>query len=302
MLTIDAVLPLIPRDVERYAILARSLRRYFGSLGTLYVVIPDASFERCAARIVSLGEGLRVHVVRESEWVPDLSTFSQLRGWYKQQILKLAAASFVATDYFLTLDADVVCTRSCNSEQLLPGGRSPCFVIPRDDHPDWYRGAEAVLGLRAVRRNILHNVTPVLWSRHGVQALLQHLERRADGRCYAGGLLGLQQRALFWLYRRRASPSAPHWPAWLAASPPWAEYATYFTFLEATQTFEKYHFNSDQCLYDVERSLWQSTRSLNGWDPRPLFEGEGPPFFAVIQSNTGIDPSEVMRRLLPWVS
>lgn len=301
MLTIDAVLPLIPRDIERYAILARSLRRYFQPLGTLYVVIPDASFELHAARIISLAEGLRVQVVCESEWLPDLSTFSQLRGWYKQQILKLAGASFVATDYYLTLDADVICTRLCTYEQLLPGGRSPCFVIPRDDHPDWYRGAEAVLGLRALRHGVLHNVTPVLWSRDGVKALHQHLESRAQARSYAGGMLGLQQRVLFFWYGRRASASTPKWPMWLAASPPWAEYAMYFTFLEATHAFETYHFNSDRCLYDVGRSLWQSTRSLAGWDPRPLFEGDGPPFFAVVQSNTGIDPSDVMRQLKPWV-
>jgi hypothetical protein len=281
--------------------LARSLRRYFEPLGTLYVVIPDAGFEACAEQVTSLAAGLPLRVVRESAWAPDLSTFSQLRGWYKQQILKLAAAEFVTSDYYLTLDADVVCTRRCQFEQLLPGGRSPCFVIPRDDHPDWYRGAEAVLGLQAKRRGILHNVTPVLWSRAGVLELQRYLEQRAIERRYTPGVRGVTQRALFWLYRPPAAPGAKLWRAWLAASTPWAEYATYFTFLEAKGRFDAYHFNSDTCLYDVERSLWQSTRSLDGWDPAPLFEGEGPPFFAIVQSNTGIDADAILSKLQPWL-
>ena len=35
-----------------------------------------------------------------------------MRGWLTQQIVKLAMAERVESDFYLTLDADVICTRT----------------------------------------------------------------------------------------------------------------------------------------------------------------------------------------------
>lgn len=291
---LDAVLPLVPRDFERFELLARSLERNVRDLGTLWIVVPDAASTDVARRVQKCSLPLRV--VGESEWAPGLATLP-IRGWYKQQLLKLVASSFVNTDFFLTLDADVICTRRWGYAELVPEGKARCFVMHQSDHQDWYDGAEAALGLTAKRRGILHNVTPVVWATSGVQSTVEHLSRRAARRRWAGGVRGLRQRLHAFLRRGSAAP----WMNYLAGATPWAEYAMYFTYLEATGQFERYHIESAQCIYDVERSLWKSTKTLDGWDPSPLFEGDGPPYFAVIQSNADLPVPELWRHLEPWL-
>ncbi len=298
MSELDAVLPLVQKDLDRFSLLARSLERHFHGLGTLFVVVPDrhlASLEAPVRR-----GALRIEVVPESRWVPEMASFRHLPGWYKHQLVKLAAAEFVASSYYLTLDADVVCTRRTSAEDLVPGGKSACFVIPRDEHPDWYEGAEAVLGVRARRRGVLHNVTPVVWSKAAVLETIAHLDEIARRRSYARGLRGWRQRIFFLLHLLGPHRHRAPWRAWLAASSPWSEYAMYFTYLEATGRFERYHFDSDYCIYDVERSVWWRS-DFDAWDATALFEGQGPPYFAVIQSNMGISAERVWQKVAPWL-
>jgi hypothetical protein len=296
----DAILPLIARDLQRFTLLARSLERFFPTLGRLLVVVPDRAHEAVSKHVQSVLRTIPVEVIPESHWVPDMATFRHLPGWYKHQLVKLAAAEFVTTPYYLTLDADVICTRPTTVEALLPGGKAACFVIREDLHPRWYEGAEAVLGMRAARRGVLHNVTPVVWSKAGVLELLDHIDAVAERRAYAGGTRGLQQRLLFALRRGESKRPNRAWRAWLAASRPWSEYALYFTWLEARGRFEHYHFDSDYCIYDIDRSVWWKA-DFDGWDAAPLFEGSGPPYFAVIQSNTQVSPAVVWRKISRWL-
>ena len=301
MKQIDAVLPLLPRDLQRFAILARSLERFMADLGRLFVVVPDRDHLQIEAELAPFRRVLPIQVIREQQWVPEMPQLRHLPGWYKQQLVKLAGAEFVGSEFFLTLDADVVCTRQVSYEQLVVGGRAPCHVIPKCDHPDWYVGAEAVLGLTAKRKNILHNVTPCVWARAGVLELIDHLNLVALQRPYARGLRGLQQRLFFTQHRFGRHRARPPWRGWLGASRPWAEYATYFTFLEATGRYDRYHFDSDVCVYDIERSVWEKAFQIETIDPEPLFRNGGPPYFVVIQSNSGIDPSRTWRVLEPWL-
>lgn len=264
-------------------------------LGTLFVVVPPASVHTMHLRCQS--SRLSVQVLDECSLVPDMRSFFYLPGWYKQQLIKLAAAEVMTTEYYLTLDADVVCTRSVGYDDLLPGGRARCFVMQQDDHANWYQGAEAVLNLQAPQRHILHNVTPCMCSRLGVLELIAHLNDVAKQHPYARGIRGLQQRSFYTLHRIGPHRGRSPWRAWLSASRPWAEYATYFTFLEAKQRFNTYHFYSQQCIYDVKRSIWYSRSSLSDLDLDALFEGSGPPYFLVVQSNTGIDAAKTWERL-----
>lgn len=299
MLHIDAVLPLIPRDCERFGLLARSLERYMSDLGTLWIVVPSDAVRDIQRQVAHVKLPLRV--IAETTWAPGMERLP-LRGWYKQQLVKLVASSFVSSPFYLTLDADVLCTRKVNYTDLVPNGKARCYVMQQADHQDWYDGAEAALGLTAARRNVLHNVTPVVWSTEGVQKTVSHLNQRALHRKWSKGQRGLRQRAHA-LFRNNTfrNNTAPPWMNYLAPATPWAEYALYFTYLEATGQFERYHVESDVCIYDIERSLWKNTKTLEGWDPRPLFEGAGPPYFAVIQSNAELPVAELWQHLTPWL-
>jgi hypothetical protein len=222
-----------------------------------------------------------------------------LRGWYRQQLLKLAVAPHVATENYLTLDADVICVRNASPEALAPGGKGLCHVIAEDLHPDWYRGSLSVLGLPAKRRGVLHNVTPAVLNRRAVLALQHHLAERAARGEFRRDLTGLRQR---WLMRRLRGQGEP-WRLYLIVGAPWTEYALYYSFLEATDQFEAYHTLTSDCLYAVHGSVWRADAAhFASWDPAPLFRGSGAPYFAIVQSITRLPPEQVWAKVAPFLA
>lgn len=292
--TMDAVLPLTLADVSRAEILRRSLSTYFPELGTLWVVVPDP---QCAQIRTELGRQrvseADLRVVPETEIVPEFVLTPTLRGWYRQQLVKLAIAEHVSSRAYLTLDADVICTRAFTTAAAAPE-KVPYFVIPEDLHPGWYRGTESVLGLKAPRRGVLHNVTPAILVRNAVLEIRDYFEQKP----LTLGLRGLKQLAILTRARFSQSRAFARWRLLLAAGTPWTEYALYYTFLEATGRIEHYHTEAAHSIYDIERSCWQKDgANFNDWDPRPCFEGPGPPWFVIVQSNARIAPGRVMEKV-----
>jgi hypothetical protein len=261
-------------------------------LDRILIVAPDDQV--AAMRLPQVPGGAALRVVSELELVPELQLFTAVNGWYRQMLVKLAAAEWLDSAFYLTLDADVVATRAVDLNALCESGRAPCAVAFENWHPRWYAGAEALIGAPLPRRGISHGVTPTILHREGVRALCAHLDQRWKERRHSPGLRGIKQRlghAYTWLARK--SEFAP-WRALLCCSSPWAEYALYFSFLEWTGRFEQYHRETHEALYAAERSVWHPQDVAN-WNPSK-WTGEGPPFI-VLQSTAGI-PIEVFRT---WV-
>jgi hypothetical protein len=292
----DAVLPLTLRDVERASLLLESLAANFVDLGELWVVCPDRELSAVAHALQRPSTGLCLRYVGETSLVPELELTPRLDGWYRQQLVKLAVHERVRSQLYLTLDADVICTKRVTSEELGPGGRAPCHTTLEDLHPDWYRGSEAVLGLRAVRTRVSHNVTPAVLHRDGVTELAQYLQRRAGLGIFSGGVRGIKQRIAHARAHRSAKVEAG-WRLYLAAGAPWTEYALYYTFLEASGGFERFHTHSPSCIYDLTGSFWRADRrAFAGWAPKEA-RGVGAPWFVIVQSNTQVPPAQVRQKL-----
>ena len=291
----DAVLPLTRRDISRATILFRSLEKFFDGLGTVLVVVPKEA--EPATQELRFPTRFKVDVRLELEMVPEFTDFPRVRGWYKQQLLKLAAHAHVSSPFYLTLDADVVATRPVSPDKLVRDGRAMSHVIPRDDHPDWYRQTARFLGKPLCRTGILHAVTPAVLSTDGVRHLATSMSKRFANAEWSKALPGLRQR---WARFR----GGRGWRTYLLAGLPWTEYALYYSFLELEGLYERYHLESEDCIYDVEGSLWKSDASsfADGWDPSALFTGHGPPYFAVLQSNMGIPPHKIAERLQPHIA
>jgi hypothetical protein len=285
----DAILPLRARDVARATILLRSLGRHFEELGRLWVVAPARELREVRSAL----HAFETTLLAETELIPELSPPTRMAGWYRQQLIKLAIAERIATPNYLTLDADVICTRHVTPDELAPDGKGLCHVIEEDLHPHWYAGSSAVLGLRPLRSGILHNVTPAVLSRRAVLDLQAHLESRARERCHRG-----LRQAL----RMRWSRNTPSWRSYLITGVPWTEYALYYTFLEATGQLIRHHSPSEQCIYAIQQSIWYADRTrFDAWQAAPLFTGSGAPWFAVVQSNTGLPPARVWAKVSPYI-
>jgi hypothetical protein len=261
---LELVLPLRLSDLQRFEILAFSLEQCFPSRGRCWLVAPDAEVDELATRVPSTG----FTVMAETTLVPELRHFRKTTGWYRQQIIKLAIAERVESAFYMTLDADVICTRRVDAGDLVRDGRAMVNVTSEDYHPDWYDWAERVLGLR--RSGISHGVTPCIYGRDAMRDLHRHLSSRQAGR---RPLLGRSRQG---------------WRAYLLRQLPWTEQSLYFTFLEATGTFDRYHVTpAEDAIYDGHKSLWYKEQ-LASWDPDEALATTGDAYFIVAQSTTGI--------------
>lgn len=299
-MNLDAICPLTLQDFPRFKILRESLECLVSGLGTLWLISPDSQLAEIQSEIAGLNMGLKYRMLADSAVVPEFALFPDMRGWQRQQLVKLAMADHVETDFYLTLDADVMCTRPLALDELVKNGRGMCYVIETDLYPEWYSSAEVVIGMKARRQGILHNVTPTVLNRHAVKDLARHLDQRWLNLKFSLGRRGLKQlmtraRTIF-----RTSEGFVPWRMYLGANVPWTEYALYYTFLEAAGSFDRYHVESPECIYDIRNSAWHAN-DVNPatWDPAPLFSGEGPPWFLVLQSTTQMDPGILHEKISP---
>ena len=316
---IDAVLPLVANDLPRFRILFLSLDRFYRARGTLWVVVPDRQLQEIRAQLVALcGDALEsedappsassasnkswIRLLAETTVVPELTAFPWLKGWYRQQLVKLAIADVVETEFYITLDADVVATRPIEYASLIIDGRSVCRVYALDLHPDWYQSSRKVLGLTPKRSGISHNVTPALLHRDAVRALAKHLEARATESRNLFASWSSRLRGALAAFSNLAEHDRSSWRWYLASHAPWTEYALYYTFLEATDQFDHWHIDSTQGLYDRELCVWRdSAANFEHWDPATSFGGEGLPSFVVIQSIAKLDPERIWNKVAPFI-
>lgn len=288
---LDAVLPLTLGDLPRAKILFRTLDELFEPLGTCHVVVPDRDV-RAVARALPPGP---YEPVPESQVVPEADWFwatARLRaklhlvgppihGWFVQQLVKLAAYERVATPFYVTLDADVLCVRPTAYADLVRDGRALVQTAP-PNHPEWNDDAERVLRLPRSPRQ--YGVTPAVLARDAVGALARHLRDRVDPRL------------------RRAATRLPAgsrgvvagWRSHLLRSLPWTEYALYFTFLERTGLFDRYHVDGgDGAIYG--NAVWLESQ-FAAWEPEPRFA------FSIVQSATRISPERVAEKVEPYLA
>jgi hypothetical protein len=147
---VDVVLPLLAADLERYLRLQRpTFERWYADLDRTTIVTRPGDLAAVVAATRHL-DG--VDVVDERALVPELDLVRRLpgssaRGWYLQQIIKLAAVHEASTDFVLVVDGDVFATRPVTDADIVPHGRALRTKEPRERHPTWVENAGTALGL-----------------------------------------------------------------------------------------------------------------------------------------------------------
>jgi hypothetical protein len=270
--TLDAILPLTCTDLDRARVLIRSLDRFCPDLRTCWIAVPDSE---CVTIRREIG-GERYRVVPESRIVPELPRINLLRrilrrrpmsGWQVQQLIKLAACDHVGTDWYLTLDADVICLQPWRYGDLIRDDRALGIRYPGPLPQDaaWYQEAARVLKLPPTM-GIMHGVTPALLHR----GIVHLLARRITDLTVLGRVLG--------------------WRAILIREMGWTEYTLYNTFLEARGLYDNYYWVGTGM---YANSVWQAEQ-FETWDP-----GKGSSYFTVVQSNLKIPVERVWAKVAP---
>lgn len=292
---LDAVLPLLiddrgRRDLARAAIQAQTLRRFFNrnDLLRVHVVGRGEEIEVIARTLEPFATPwLQYFFWDERMGLGDLVR-SPAVGWYKQQVIKMAAPEWLGAPFWLTLDADVLCTKPVGVADLLPDGRALTQGEVIDDDPLLARRAVAV-------RSVLGNVspplsygmsgTPLFYAAPVMQAALSMIEF-ATARPWKEALLDTVLHAEL---QRRGEEG-------------WTGNLLYHAAAVRSGLLRQYHalsgIDTQQRIHDG--GIGSETR-WSDWDAAAAFDRTTPGFFAVCNASTGVPPEFVAEKISPFL-
>ncbi len=287
--TVDLVLPVNPasqNDGQRMRICLSSLARYLDphSVGRLLIVIPDAVPKAAVTPVTWEGRAVpfRTSILHDREVLGQNAWRARVGSWYTQQFVKIGAADQLQSDFYITLDSDVLLTRPTRFEDLVQGGRAVTTEYPRKVHDYWWTASAQVLGTEPRLETDAMGVTPAVLSVSVARGLMRYLEERYDGPWYRGVVEYLDDQKARGLYNPAAQSSTP------------TEYTLYYLFAEMQGAAAQYHVKSE--------SLWCPQQIFRPEELRDLTTRlqaarSGAGRFLVLQSVLGMSPEWVWERL-----
>jgi len=297
---ISAVLPININEKEKsnscelLNILFSSLEKFSPPklFDKFFLVCPKSQI-KTLSKYIDNWPDLPLKLLDEEDLVPEFKRFPTVGGWRKQQVIKLAIASFIKTPYYLTFDADIVCTSPISEDILLPNNKALLQKQQRYTRTKWWTSSAKYLNTNANIDTLGMDVTPAILSTKICLDLIQTLNKNKLG--WIHSLLSPHkkyawQRILPW-YKKRFS---------------WTEYSLYYLFLEKNNNIEKYHSicgsnGISQRLFSNQNCVWNET-SFDDWNPSIAFSEDDHGLFCVIQSNKNITPHIVWQRIEKYIT
>jgi hypothetical protein len=276
---LEAVLPLRTsggysgQDLQRARILIRSLDKFWAGECPLllWIIARDESVKLIESSLCS--DRLRIEVVHETEMLPQLLKHEHAPGWYKQQVLKLAAHKLVNSPFYLILDADLICTQPFSGETLIVEDKALTDWELKSVHAEWWEGSATVLRTSVGLEDFGFSVTPEVLSKHVCRKLLRHIS---------------------YLYRT-------DWCDALLTRPLWTEFTLYCLFATQEGYIERFHHGREWMqrhgkAIRSQHNVWLEEH-FKTWRPEQAFSPGATGIFMVCQSNTQIDSGKVSRKL-----
>ncbi len=259
--------------------------RHFGlrPLISEWLIVIPGSEEDYIRRYARAWSDFPIRFVVEDEYLAIFKRFSKLhevRGWHRQQIIKLFAPSSSETTTFW-----------CSTPTCSRSSRCATRISSSTGAPSWKRTGASGTPTGGTRRRscsgveprldrIGMGVTPAILSREICKGLTAHIEQR-HGRSWHEVLLSSYMTQ-------------------------WTEYTLYHLFAEHSGLFDQYH------VYPSAASVSQRLHSPAPWgvwkagdyeqlDFTELFSPKNPGLFSVVQSNVGVTPQRIAIDLAPHV-
>jgi len=259
-----------------------SLSTFFepNTLSTFLVVTPGNEVA-AVSDYLSCWPNLPIEVMAEEKLLPELVRFPALRGWRKQQLVKLASSRVLSSAFCLTFDADVFSTRPTSRSDLLPEGRALMQYESRSLHPRWWTSSARLLSLKSSvgdpERGM--SITPAILSKSILDSLTDTLSTSRYS--WAEVLCRLH---------RPTHPS--NWTPARFMRSKWTEYSLYYLHAAAMGALEEYHIEggtetTPQVLLGHEAHPFES------WQPAFTFGPDNPALFCLVGSKSGLTPVEI---------
>jgi hypothetical protein len=292
------------QDLERARLLIRSFTKYFdrSKLSKFFIVTTARDKAVVGDAVGPMFAARELEILNENEVCPefehDPDTTGQWprpnKGWYRQQLIKLAIHERIDTPFYMTLDSDVLFVKPFTTDSLIRGGKAPLNVQTEADFKRLYRKKradhEVEVRLSRYRRaeyilkcerkpeyaDQWYGETPVLLSCRIAKALTGHIEA-------------------VWM---------KPWRQALIDNLPWTEYPLYFLFAEEQGLLEQnYVCGTADSVLRLSRSLWQPAdqyvvhRDLSNWNPVSIFDSDDEGIAVVVQSYLGYPVPEIKKRI-----
>ena len=294
--SIDAILPLKASgsydvdDLGRTKILLTSLSTFFDDslLKTLLIVSPAADLQ-AIRQLAADWPQLPIEVMSEEALVPETASYPKLRGWRRQQLIKLAASRALGQPFCITFDADIFCTRPVTYEQLVPSGRALLQYEARSRHPKWWRSSARLLEVDPAvgDKDRGMSITPAILSRDILESLTAHLS--TPRRSWVEHLCQLH---------RPTHPS--NWTLRRLLRSKWTEYSLYYLHAAATGMLADYHVECGTQTVP-QTLLGHEAHPFETWQPSFTFGQDNPALFCLVGSKSRTSPARVWEAVGPYL-
>ena len=260
-------------DLQRAEMLLRSISHFWADSSPLDVFIITRNSDIDQLRGYFDFANLKIQLVREDTVIDCLVEFGALSGWYKQQALKIAAHKVVDSDFFLVLDADIICCRELYSQSLLINNKAITDWELRSSHSEWWINSARILTEQLTSATFGLSVTPQLLNKTACNLLDQKLRTICAGDP--------------WRY--------------LLSNPGWTEYSLYTLASEKEGILEKNHqslewMKKNKVRLRSEHSIW-AVHQFDNWRLEDYKNVQEEGYFLVVQSNMGIHPDRISEKM-----
>jgi hypothetical protein len=168
---ITFVLPLAANDAPRASLLLKSLQQITSEfVRELQIYAPHDELHSVMSFLHDffLVLNFPVNVYSENLLLCDTDARSRAYPYAKQMAIKILVAATITTDFYLTLDADLILLREISYEDVIDNsGRAKYDHESRHVHAAWWRGSEEYLRVPAHPNDIGFGVTPAMLSTYG---------------------------------------------------------------------------------------------------------------------------------------
>ncbi|MDO6711142.1 DUF6492 family protein [Aliiglaciecola sp. 2_MG-2023] len=296
-MTIGAILPLSVRgsydvdDLGRTEILFKTLDAFCepGLFSKFLIVTPPDEVQIVTEKVRRWAQFNPV-VMSEEDLVPELGKHQHMRGWRKQQIVKIAAHTQFTDEFYITFDADVICLKPLSIEKLIVQGKALLQYEPRSFHPKWWKSSARLLKMSPEVGDTSKgmHVTPAILSTKLAKQLTEELTTlwKKD---WVKALCSLH------------NPKHPgNWRISRFLMLKWTEYSLYYLCSMKNKNLDKFHITAGSQTHP-QLLLIHDSHPYEDWDTAKSFSSDCPGLFCVVGSKSRLEPEEVWQRISPFV-
>lgn len=296
-MTIGAVLPLSIRgsydvdDLGRTEILFKSLAAFSepNLFSKFLVVTPPEEVVEVTRRLEKWSQFNPV-VMSEEVLVPELSKYPEMRGWRKQQIVKLAAQKEFSDDFYITFDADVICLKPLTLSKLIVDGKALIQYEQRSQHAKWWKASSRLLKMSS-------NIGDTEIGMHVTPAILStKLARQV-----ADEISTLWRKNWVDAICSLHNPKHPNnWRISRFLQLKWTEYSLYYMCALKKDNLDEFHVTAGT--KEIPQLLLiHDSHPYETWDTAHSFSENCPGMFCVVGSKSRIEPDEVWSRIRQYI-